>query len=274
MTVCDDLSEHQVMSVTRVSHPHDDAPDTTEDFRRLRSLPEGPRRDGVRDEVVRAWLPMAHRIASRYRGRGEPLEDLRQVAALALVKAVDGFDPERGGAFESYAVPTITGELRRHFRDHAWVIRVPRRTQELRRRVSMIYQELARSGGGTSAAEIAARSHLKAEEVREGLSATYAYTVLSLDVELTPGGREGGTNLAETLGAPDPGLETVVERESVRPLIGALPEWDRRILYLRFFRGMTQRRIAEEYGISQMRVSRVLERICSQLRDQAMADAA
>ncbi|MFH8774438.1 SigB/SigF/SigG family RNA polymerase sigma factor [Streptomyces sp. NPDC017958] len=262
------------MSVTRVRHPHDDAPDTVADFRLLRTLPEGPRRDGLRDEVVRAWLPMAHRIATRYRDRGESLEDLRQVAALALVKAVDGFDPDRGAAFPSYAVPTITGELRKHFRDHAWVLRVPRRTQELRRRVTMVCQEIARSGGEFSDAEIAARTHLGADEVREGLSARNAYAVLSLDVEPAAGGAGGGTTLADTLGGPDPGLETVVDRESVRPLIGALSDRDRRILYLRFFRGLTQQRIAAQYGVSQMYVSRVLNRICTQLREQALADAA
>ncbi|MGW2741318.1 SigB/SigF/SigG family RNA polymerase sigma factor [Streptomyces sp. NPDC001450] len=262
------------MSVTRVQHSHDDTPDTMADFRLLRTLPEGPRRDGLRDEVVRAWLPMAHRIATRYRDRGESLEDLRQVAALALVKAVDRFDPDRGGAFASYAVPTITGELRRHFRDHTWVLRVPRRTQELRRRVAMVHQELARSDGEFPAAEIAARTHLGTDEVREGLSARNAYAVLSLDVELTAVGAGGGKTLADTLGGPDPGLETVVDRETVRPLIGALPERDRRILYLRFFRGMTQQGIAEEYGVSQMHISRVLNRICSQLREQALADAA
>ncbi|OXY85946.1 SigB/SigF/SigG family RNA polymerase sigma factor [Streptomyces diastatochromogenes] len=262
------------MSVTRVQHSHDDAPDTMADFRRLHTLPKGPQRDGLRDELVRAWLPMAHRIATRYRGRGEPLEDLRQVAALALIKAVDRFDPERGGAFESYAVPTITGEVRKHFRDHTWALQVPRRTQELRRRVAAVYQELARSGGEISAAEIAARTHLPTEDVREGLSARHAYAALSLDVELVPGGPSEGNTLADALGVPDPSLDTVVDRESVRPLIGALSERDRRILYLRFFRGMTQRCIAEEYGISQMHVSRILNRICSQLRDQVLADAA
>ncbi|TVZ79024.1 SigB/SigF/SigG family RNA polymerase sigma factor [Streptomyces sp. BK340] len=262
------------MSVTLARHPHDDAPDTMAEFRLLRTLPQGARRDGLRNEVVRAWLPMAHRIATRYRDRGESLEDLRQVAALALVKAVDGFDPDRGGAFASYAVPTITGELRKHFRDHTWVLRVPRRTQELRRQVTLVCQELARSGGEFSAADIAARTHLGTDEVREGLSARNAYAVLSLDVELAARGAGGGKTLADTLGGPDPGLQTVVDRESVRPLLGALSERDRRILYLRFFRGMTQQRIAAEYGVSQMHISRVLNRICSQLREQAMADAA
>ncbi|MEU1409639.1 SigB/SigF/SigG family RNA polymerase sigma factor [Streptomyces sp. NPDC005728] len=262
------------MSVTRVQRVHDDFPDTMADFRRLQALPAGSERDRLRDEVVRAWLPMAHRVAARYRDRGEPVEDLRQVAALGLVKAVDRFDPDRAGSFGSYAVPTILGELRRHFRDHTWALHVPRRTQELRRQVYLVYQELACTGGEISAAEIAAHTHLGTDEVGEGLSARNAYAVLSLDVELATSEPAGGRTLADTLGAPDLSLETVVDRESVRPLIAALSERDRRILYLRFFRDMAQRRIAEEYGLSQMQVSRILNRICSQLRDQALAGTA
>ncbi|MFE0426755.1 SigB/SigF/SigG family RNA polymerase sigma factor [Streptomyces sp. NPDC058953] len=262
------------MSVTCRRHPHHDAPDTAADFRRLAVLPDGPERDALRDRVVRAWLPMAHRIATRYRNRGEPLDDLRQVAALALVKAVDGFDPDRGGAFESYAVPTISGEVRRHFRDHTWMLRVPRRTQELRGRVRGAYRELAQSGREPSADEIAARTELGADDVREGLSALHAYAALSLDAELAPGAPGERLTLADTLGAPDPDLDTVVDREAVKPLIEALPERERRILYLRYFRGMTQSRIAEECGISQMHVSRLLTDTCSQIRLRALSEAA
>ncbi|MEU5159440.1 SigB/SigF/SigG family RNA polymerase sigma factor [Streptomyces sp. NPDC020875] len=259
------------MSVTRRRHRHHDAPDTTADFRRLAALPGGPEHDALRDRVVCAWLPMAHRLAARYRNRGESLDDLRQVAALALVKAVDGFDPWRGGAFESYAVPTITGEVRRHFRDHTWMLRVPRRTQELRGRVRGVYRELAQSGAEPSAEAIAARTDLRADEVREGLSALHAYAALSLDAELAPGALGERLTLADTLGGPDRGLDTVVDREAVKPLIEELPERERRILYLRFFRGMTQSRIAEECGISQMHVSRLLTETCSRIRHRALS---
>ncbi|GLF93065.1 SigB/SigF/SigG family RNA polymerase sigma factor [Streptomyces yaizuensis] len=262
------------MSANRGRHPHHDAPDTGDELRRLAGLPDGPERDGLREEVVRAWLPMAHRIAGRYRDRGEALDDLRQVAAVGLVKAVDHFDPGRGAAFESYAVPTITGEVRRHFRDHTWCLRVPRRTQELRGRVRAVYQELSQSGREPSVTEIAERAALEVAEVREGLSALHAHTALSLDAELAPGADGGSATLADTLGAPDPALETVVEREAVKRLIGDLTERERRILYLRFFRGMTQSRIAEEFGISQMHVSRLLSSTCARLRSRVTAGAA
>ena len=121
-------------SVSAKHHPHDDAPDTAEDFRKLATLPEGRQRDALRERIVEAWLPMADRLAGRFRSRGESFDDLRQVAALGLVKAVDRYDPERGNAFESYAVPTITGEIKRHFRDHMWTLHVPRRVQDLRNR--------------------------------------------------------------------------------------------------------------------------------------------
>ena len=126
-------------------HPHDDAPDTAAAFERLAVLHDGPERQALRDELVRLWLPMAERIAVRFRGRGESLEDLYQVAALGLVKAVDHFDPARGRAFEAYAVPTVTGEIKRHFRDHMWTLHVPRRVQDLRNRVRSTVKDLAQT---------------------------------------------------------------------------------------------------------------------------------
>lgn len=251
-------------------HPHHDAPDTSAELRRLAVLPDGPEREVLREQVVRAWLPMAHRIAGRYRHRGEALDDLRQVAAIGLVKAVDHYDPGRGAPFESYAVPTITGEVRRHFRDHSWTVRVPRRTQELQGRVRSVYQELAQSGREPSVRELAERTELAVCDVREGLSALHAHTALSLDAELALDGRQGsGATLADTLGGPDPALQTVVDREAVKPFLGDLSERERRLLYLRFFQGLTQSRIAEEFGISQMHVSRLLNSTCARLRERA-----
>ncbi|MCG7209649.1 sigma-70 family RNA polymerase sigma factor, partial [Streptomyces arenae] len=140
---------------------HDDAPDTAALFARLAALEDGPERDALRDELVAAWLPMAHRIAGRFRDRGEAVEDLRQVAALGLVKAVDRYDPSRG-AFESYAVPTITGEVKRHFRDRMWALRVPRRVQELRNRVRVARRVLTENPGAPepSVADLAAHTGL------------------------------------------------------------------------------------------------------------------
>ena len=154
---------------------HDDAPDTASNFVRLAELPHGPERDALRDELTRAWLPMAHRIAGRFRNRGESLEDLRQVAALGLVKAIDRYEPGRG-AFESYAVPTITGEIKRHFRDRMWALRVPRRVQELRNKVRIARRELTESGSGATAsvADIAAHTGLTEDEVNAGLEEAVA----------------------------------------------------------------------------------------------------
>ncbi|MFE2211544.1 RNA polymerase sigma factor SigF [Streptomyces canus] len=261
-------------SVSAKHHPHDDAPDTAASFRRLADLPPGPERDTLRGQIVEAWLPMADRLAGRFRSRGESFEDLRQVAALGLVKAVDRYDPARGHAFESYAVPTITGEIKRHFRDHMWTLHVPRRVQDLRNRVRSAAQDLAQTipGRRPTVAELAEHANMSEEDVLVGLEALESFTALSLDAELP--GSEDGYSLADALGSSDPALDTVVDRESVRPRLAALPERERAILYMRFFGDMTQTRIAEQLGISQMHVSRLISRCCGRLREQIMRDAA
>ncbi|MEV0961680.1 MULTISPECIES: SigB/SigF/SigG family RNA polymerase sigma factor [unclassified Streptomyces] len=255
-------------------HPHDDAPDTAAAFARLARLTDGPERTALREELVRAWLPMADRLAGRYRDRGEALEDLRQVAALGLVKAVERYDPARGGAFESFAVPTINGEIKRHFRDHTWTVHVPRRVQDLRNRVRAARQDLDRTAGGREpgAAEIARHAGMTEEEAAAGLEALGSYHALSLDAEVRGSGN--GYTLADAMGGPDPALDVVVDREAVRPRLDRLPDRERRILYLRFFRDMTQRGIAEDLGISQMHVSRLIDRCCTRLRDEILHDAA
>ncbi|MGV9878690.1 RNA polymerase sigma factor SigF [Streptomyces sp. NPDC003006] len=255
-------------------HSHDDAPDTVEAFARLVELDEGPERDALRQEIVQAWLPMAQRLAGRFRNRGESLDDLRQVAALGLVKAVDRYDPRRGTAFESYAVPTVTGEIKRHFRDHMWTLHVPRRVQDLRNRVRFARQDLSQtvSGRAPTTAEIAEHAHMSVEDAKTGLEALDSFTALSLDAELP--GSEDGYSLSDALGGADPALDIVVDREAVKPRIAQLPERERTILYMRFFGDMTQSRIADEMGISQMHVSRLISRCCDRLRDQVMRDAA
>jgi RNA polymerase sigma-B factor len=262
---------------TKVSakhHPHDDAPDTAEAFRRLAGLPPGRQRDTLRGQIVEAWLPMAERLAGRFRNRGESYDDLRQVASLGLVKAVDRYDPELGNAFESYAVPTITGEIKRHFRDHMWTLHVPRRVQDLRNRVRFATQDLSQTipGRRPTIAEIAEHTNLSEEDVQAGQQALESFTALSLDAELP--GSDDGYSLSDALGASDPALDTVVDRESVKPRLAALPERERAILYMRFFGDMTQSRIAEELGISQMHVSRLISRCCDRMRDQIMREAA
>ncbi|MDX3642406.1 SigB/SigF/SigG family RNA polymerase sigma factor [Streptomyces sp. MB09-02B] len=249
---------------------HDDAPDTATAFARLAAMDAGPERDHVRDELVRAWLPMAHRIAGRFRNRGESLEDLRQVAAMGLVKAVDRYEPERG-AFESYAVPTITGEIKRHFRDRMWTLRVPRRVQDLRNKVRVARRELSQTSGGAaepSVADIAALAGLTEEEVHAGMEALDSFSALSLDAEMASG--DDGYSLADTLGAPDAAYDTVVDRESVKEGLRRLPERERAILYMRFFEDMTQNRIADRLGISQMHVSRLISRSCARVREEAL----
>ncbi|MER5917215.1 SigB/SigF/SigG family RNA polymerase sigma factor [Streptomyces sp. NPDC001982] len=254
--------------------PHDDAPDTEDAFHTLATLPPGQQRDALREEIVEAWLPMAQRLAGRFRSRGESYEDLRQVAALGLVRAVDRYDPERGHAFESYAVPTVTGEIKRHFRDHMWTLHVPRRVQDLRNRVRSACQELSGSVSDSwpSVSEIAEHADLSEEDVRIGLEALESFSTLSLDAEL-PGG-EGGYSMGDFLGSPDPALDTIVDREAVKPRLEALSERERAILYMRFFKDMTQSSIAEQLGISQMHVSRLISRCCHQLRDEVLRDAA
>ncbi|MEG3630193.1 SigB/SigF/SigG family RNA polymerase sigma factor [Streptomyces poriticola] len=248
---------------------HDDAPDTTALFARLAVLRDGPEHDAVRDELVTAWLPMAHRIAGRFRDRGESVEDLRQVAALGLVKAVDRFDPERG-AFESYAVPTITGEVKRHFRDRMWALRVPRRVQELRNKVRVARRELTQNPGSPepTVADIAAHTGLTEDEVAAGMEALESFSTLSLDAELSTG--DDGYSLADTLGATDTSYDVVVDRESAKEGLRRLPERERAILYMRFFEDMTQSRIADRLGISQMHVSRLINRSCARVRDEAL----
>jgi RNA polymerase sigma-B factor len=254
------------------ARPHDDAPDTAAQFARLAALPDGPERDALRDELVTAWLPMAHRIAGRFRDRGESLEDLRQVAALGLVKAVDRYDPGRG-AFESYAVPTITGEVKRHFRDRMWALRVPRRVQELRNKVRLARRELTQNPGTPepSVADIAAHCGLTEEEVTTGLEALDSFSTLSLDAEVSSD--DDGYSLADTLGSADTSYDIVIDRESAKEGLRHLPERERAILYMRFFEDMTQSRIADRLGISQMHVSRLISRSCARVREEALGRA-
>jgi len=250
-------------------HPHDDAPDSATDFARLAALEDGPERDAVREELATAWLPMAHRIAGRFRDRGENIEDLRQVAAVGLVKAIDRFDPSRG-AFESYAVPTITGEVKRHFRDRMWALRVPRRVQELRNKVRTARRDLTLNPGAPepTAAEIAAHAGLTEDEVGVGMEAMESFSTLSLDAELSSS--DDNYSLADTLGDPDSSYDVVVDREAAKEGLRRLPERERNILYMRFFEDMTQNRIADQLGISQMHVSRLITRSCARVRDEAL----
>ncbi len=222
-------------------------------------------RNRVRDELVEMHLPLVEYLARRFRNRGEPLDDLVQVATIGLIKSVDRFDLERGVEFSTYATPTIVGEIKRHFRDKGWAIRVPRRLQELKLSLTKATSELSQSlGRSPTVAELAGHLGMSEEEVLEGLESANAYSAVSLDAP--DGGDEDAPAVADTLGIQDEGLEGVEYRESLKPLLERLPPREKKILLLRFFGNMTQSQIAAELGISQMHVSRLLARTLAQLR--------
>lgn len=224
---------------------------------------DDPGRAALRAELVQGYLPVARHIARRFTGRGEPEDDLVQAGMVGLIGAVDRFDPERGVDFLSFAVPTITGEIRKHFRDHTWAMRVPRRLKDVQATISAatasLMQELGRA---PRPSEIAARLDMPVEDVLEGLSAQQAYRNDSLD-ELS---QAGYPPLSGNVGAVDGDLQGVEDRETLVPLLNALPERERLILVLRFFGNHTQSQIAEVVGVSQMHVSRLLDRTLKELR--------
>jgi RNA polymerase sigma-B factor len=237
-----------------------------------RSQPTDPEVDALfgkrpdptaREALVERFRPLALHLAGRFRGRAER-EDLEQVALLALLKAIDRFDTEHGASFVSYAAATIVGELKRHLRDTAWAVRVPRRLQEVgllvSRSVDDLTQELGRS---PSVAELAERADLTEDEVLEGLDVGGAFTAESLDA---PAGEDGPT--LEPV-ADEDNMDMLEEWAAVADVLRALPERERRILYLRFFRGLSQSEIAERIGVSQMHVSRLLAKTLEELRKGA-----
>jgi RNA polymerase sigma-B factor len=219
--------------------------------------------DAVREEIVRRFLPLSEYLARRFAGRGESADDLQQVASLGLLHAIDRFDLERDVQFSTYAAVTIVGELKRHFRDQGWAVRVPRRLQEIGLRVNGALQELSQElGRSPTIDEIAERIGSSPDEVLEAMEASQAYTTNSLDA---PSG-DGGAAPIELVGDDDPSLALLDEWESIAPVVRELPQRERMVLYLRFFRGMTQSEIAQEISVSQMHVSRILGRTLRSLR--------
>jgi RNA polymerase sigma-B factor len=220
----------------------------------------------LRNRIIEANLGLAESIARRYGGRGERHEDLSQVAMLGLLKAVERFEPERGLAFSSFAAPTIEGELKRHFRDRRWAVRMPRRLQELSLAVNQSAAGLAqRRGRSPTVVEIARDTGLTEESVLEAIEAGRAATAASLDT----GGRDdadGSDAPIERLGGSDPDLEGVEQRLVVTRLLEILPEREQEMMLLRFYDGLTQSEIASRFGISQMQVSRMLTRSLERLR--------
>ncbi|WP_225726307.1 MULTISPECIES: RNA polymerase sigma factor SigF [unclassified Nocardia] len=232
-----------------------------------------PQRAAVRAQLIGRCLPLAEHIARRFAGRGELFDDLLQVARLGLVHAVDRFDVERGSSFLSYAVPTIMGEVRRHFRDSTWGVRVPRRTKEIQLRIGPTVEALAqRIGRLPKAREIAAELDVEIEEVTQALIAGNAYQLDSIDSVAGGDIDNAPLPVLEVLGSPEHGYELVDQFDAVRPLLAELPDRERRVLVMRFFESRTQSQIAEELGISQMHVSRILSRTLTWLREEALRD--
>jgi RNA polymerase sigma-B factor len=222
----------------------------------------------VREELVQRFMPLARRLAARYRGDRELLDDLVQVASLGLVKALDRFDPDRGVAFSSYAVPTILGELKRHFRDRGWSVRVPRDLQKRIARMDRAIAELpGKLGRAPSVNEIAERLEVDPEEVLEAMEAGQAHHAMSLDAQAQT--EEGeGIPLTERLGDSDPAFDTVEYGATITDALESLSERDRTVLHLRFVEDMTQTEIADRVGVSQMHVSRILRAAVERLRGE------
>jgi RNA polymerase sigma-B factor len=252
-------------TVTSAATLPDSAADLLES---MAALPlQHPSRPAMRERAIEAWLPLAHHLAHRYSGRGEPTDDLVQTAAIGLIKAVDKFDPSRGVDFAGYAIPTIIGELKRHFRDRTWDIRVPRRLQELRLSISEANSALLQNlGRSPTVADIATHLNLTEEEVLEGLEGARAYNAVSLSTPTGDG--ERATELGDMIGAEDGEYELAELRVALGPALATLDEREQRILTLRFYGNLTQSQIAEQIGVSQMHVSRLLARALTKLRGQ------
>ncbi len=225
------------------------------------------RDEKVRAALIEAHIGLAEYLARRFNNRGEPLDDLIQVASTGLIKSVDRFEPERGLEFSTYATHTIVGELKRHFRDKGWAVRVPRRMQELHLRLSTLVNTLNQDlGRSPTIAEIAQAAGVSEEEVLEAMEAGQAYRFTSLDAPM--GGEDGGS-LGSTIGEDDVSMIDVEHRVALSPLLEKLPPRQQNIIHLRFFEGLTQSEIATRLGISQMHVSRLLARSLAQLRQDA-----
>jgi RNA polymerase sigma-B factor len=222
----------------------------------------------LRDRLVAAHMGLAAYLARRFANRGQPLDDLVQVASLGLLKAVDRFDPSLGVEFSTYATTTIVGELKRHLRDKGWAVRAPRRMQELYLTLSQVVDTLGQElGRSPNIAELAAEVQASEEDVLEALEAGQAYRFASLDAPRGDG--EGAEPLGERIGREDADLARAEQRATLDPLLKRLPNRERQVVQLRFFEGLTQSEIARRLGISQMQVSRLLNRSVAQLRSLA-----
>ena len=221
-----------------------------------------------RDVIIERCLPLANHIARRFSNRGEPFEDLVQLARIGLIQAVNRFDAENGADFLAFAVPTMMGEVRRHFRDHGWSVKVPRRLKELNSQLKRSREEVSHQlGRAPTASEIATHLGIDREEVVQAQIASSAYSTFSSDAPARAS--DDGRSVSSSFGELDANLDKVLDVETVRPLLAALPEREQSVLRLRFFENMTQTQIGERLGISQMHVSRLLARSLATVREQA-----
>jgi RNA polymerase sigma-B factor len=255
-----------------VSEPNTDYSDIPDMFRRLATVKKDSteyRRQ--RDLIIECCLPLADHIARRFSNRGEPLEDLRQVARVGLVNAVNRFDVDNGAQFVAFAIPTIMGEVRRYFRDHGWSVKVPRRLKELSLQLKKAQEQLSQQlDRAPTATEIASHLDIDREEVVQAQIASSAYSTRSSDAPIA--GSDGDATLvSDRFSSIDANLEKVLEIETIRPVLEALPARQQTVLRLRFFENMTQTQIAQRLGISQMHVSRLLARSLAELR-QAVSE--
>jgi RNA polymerase sigma-B factor len=236
--------------------------------------PGHPEHAPLREQVIAEYMSYARHLALRYAAPGRSADDLRQVAYVGLIKAVDNFDPDFGAAFLSYATPTILGELKRYFRDHTWAVHVPRRIQELSGQLPPVTEALTqRLHREPTVREIAGILAAEPAEVLDAIGATGLHFLDSLDLPVNAD-QSTGLSYGDLIGAQDPGMQNVVERETLRPLLAGLPARDKRILHLSFFGDMSQAQIGSELGVSQMQISRLLSSILLRLRQDVDRGAA
>jgi RNA polymerase sigma-B factor len=228
--------------------------------------PENPGHTRLREDTIHAWLPLAKHLAQRFHGRGEPLDDLTQIATVGLIKAIDRYNPTYGNDFTAYAIPTIIGEIKRHFRDRTWDIRVPRRLQELKLDITEATTTLAQQlGRQPTITDIAQHLHRPTTDILEGLAGARAYSAISLQTLIGTG--PDATELGDLLGHDDHDLSLTELRATLTPALHTLAPREQKIIILRFFANLTQTQIAEHIGISQMHVSRLLTKSLNTLRE-------
>lgn len=260
------LADAPVKTPTRYGDEYEDVPAMFVSMRKLPAESHEYRR--ARDRIAARCLPMADHVARHFNNRGESLEDLTQVARLGLINAIDRYDAEKGTNFVAFAIPTMMGEVRRYFRDHGWTMHVPRRIRDLHVQIGRARVYLTQDlGRAPTAGELATSLGVEHEVVVECLVAADAYQLKSIDAPVESGD-QSPRMVADTVGHTDDGIDRVLDRTAVRPLLEALPEMERTVLYLRFFESKTQSQIAAQIGTSQMQVSRILSRTLDKLREE------